>query len=290
MNILQLRIPPLPQFITGGYAMWTPGTQHFERTFSVYDILLVCSGTLYMTEEGEPYEIGAGQLIILERNKMHVGHRPCTEPTEVYWIHFKHELPVNRIEEGKIDWTHRVTEGTDFDLQPREQYLYLPKHGSFDAAAIRPILDRMLELRKSLTMNRAMDLQVLLGQLLSQLQASMQRRGHDRRSYKVAEMVMRYLEERMTHSYHAEDMRRELHFHEDYAARCLRRHTGLSPLQYLQWIRVERAKQLLSHSQLPLQEIAEQVGYDDYNYFIRVFRKLTGQSPGAYRDSTLGYV
>jgi len=61
------------------------------------------------------------------------------------------------------------------------------------------------------------------------------------------------------------------------------RATGLSPHQYLQQIRIERARGFLERGQLPVGEVAYRVGYQDISAFNRVFRQLTGLTPSAYR-------
>lgn len=58
---------------------------------------------------------------------------------------------------------------------------------------------------------------------------------------------------------------------------------GETPHQYLTSWRMQRAKRLLGESAETLDEIAEQVGYDSVASFSRVFRRATGQAPGAYR-------
>lgn len=59
--------------------------------------------------------------------------------------------------------------------------------------------------------------------------------------------------------------------------------TGKSPLAYLQSLRVERARQWLESTRIPVVEIADRVGYADSRHFTRVFRRETGFTPGAYR-------
>lgn len=59
--------------------------------------------------------------------------------------------------------------------------------------------------------------------------------------------------------------------------------TGLTPGQYLQHLRVGKARDLLEQSQLAVDEIAWQVGYGDPGAFRKVFLKLMGLSPGEYR-------
>jgi transcriptional regulator GlxA family with amidase domain len=59
--------------------------------------------------------------------------------------------------------------------------------------------------------------------------------------------------------------------------------TGLTPIAYVQRIRVERAKRLLETTDEPVEEISWAVGYEDPTSFRRLFKRVTGLPPGAYR-------
>jgi transcriptional regulator GlxA family with amidase domain len=60
--------------------------------------------------------------------------------------------------------------------------------------------------------------------------------------------------------------------------------TSHTPIAYVQQIRVERAKRLLETSDEPIEEISWAVGYEDPASFRRLFKRLTGLMPGAYRQ------
>jgi AraC-like DNA-binding protein len=96
--------------------------------------------------------------------------------------------------------------------------------------------------------------------------------------------VAAYLEERLHLPFDAEELERDLHYHFDYLARCLKQHTGMSPLQYRHHQQIERAKRLLAHTDEPLKRIGEQCGISDPNYFSRLFKRETSLTPGAYRN------
>ena len=62
---------------------------------------------------------------------------------------------------------------------------------------------------------------------------------------------------------------------------------GMPPMAWLAGMRIARARMLLRETQRPVTEIAFDCGYADSNYFARVFRKATGQSPQQYRQQAL---
>ncbi|HOP80516.1 MAG TPA: AraC family transcriptional regulator [Armatimonadota bacterium] len=59
---------------------------------------------------------------------------------------------------------------------------------------------------------------------------------------------------------------------------------GVSPLRYLQQVRIEVAKRLLLTTDLPISEVALLSGFKDPYYFSRVIRKTTNYSPSSFRD------
>jgi len=70
---------------------------------------------------------------------------------------------------------------------------------------------------------------------------------------------------------------------EDYMGRIFRAEMGLSPWQYLNRCRIERAKLLLRQSTASITAVALEVGFNDPAYFSRAFQKEAGLSPTAYR-------
>lgn len=59
---------------------------------------------------------------------------------------------------------------------------------------------------------------------------------------------------------------------------------GSSIMKYIKRLRIEKAKKLLQDSDLSIAQISEQVGFQDYNYFMRVFKKETGVSCKEFRQ------
>ncbi|MBH9386551.1 helix-turn-helix domain-containing protein [Pseudomonas aeruginosa] len=64
--------------------------------------------------------------------------------------------------------------------------------------------------------------------------------------------------------------------------------TGLSPIRYLQQVRVDRAKKLLLATPLSIREIAYEVGYENVSCFVRLFRKEAGDTPSHWRGRVRG--
>ncbi|MDE0952611.1 MAG: helix-turn-helix domain-containing protein [Halioglobus sp.] len=70
--------------------------------------------------------------------------------------------------------------------------------------------------------------------------------------------------------------------------RRFKRATGMTPLSYLQSLRIAGAKDLLRHSNLTVGDIAWQLGIQDVSYFSQLFRRHSGMSPLRYREAVRG--
>ncbi len=71
----------------------------------------------------------------------------------------------------------------------------------------------------------------------------------------------------------------------NYFSSLFKERTGLNFTRYLNNVRIQEGKRLLRESDMPIKQIYRQVGFRDYNYFNRVFRKSVGIPPGTYRET-----
>ena len=73
-------------------------------------------------------------------------------------------------------------------------------------------------------------------------------------------------------------------FTPSYVIKIFRKHVGQTPIQYLIDLRMAEAKRLLiANSELDIKQIGEMVGYADPHYFSRIFKRVAGITPTAYR-------
>lgn len=75
----------------------------------------------------------------------------------------------------------------------------------------------------------------------------------------------------------------EFHLSPKYFSRYFKKNLGRSFVEYLNAFRIERSADLLLHTDLPVGEIALSVGFCNFSYFIREFRRFHGCTPSRYR-------
>ena len=68
-----------------------------------------------------------------------------------------------------------------------------------------------------------------------------------------------------------------------YLSTLFKHRTGMKFIDYLNEIRIEKAKEMLSGSSRKMYQISKAVGYDNPKYFFRIFKKKTGLTPEQYR-------
>lgn len=68
-----------------------------------------------------------------------------------------------------------------------------------------------------------------------------------------------------------------------YLIRLFKRYMAVSPLQYINRKKIERAELYLLTEDISIKELAYTLGFSDHSYFIRLFKKITGKTPQEYR-------
>ncbi|WP_152392761.1 AraC family transcriptional regulator [Paenibacillus guangzhouensis] len=283
MLVLEIPVPPLPLIATVGHTLWPPGIVHARRQFDAFDIIICVKGTLYMEENGIPYDIKEGMVLVLEPEKMHRGYQPTDTETEVYWIHFQYPGFPQPALIDKTNWQQPLLNRTDQDIEVHPGMVDIPKFTTIDLRQILPLLTEMIHVHSMLSATRSYELQILFGRFLLELQYSMRNRSPQARSLSLGEQVATYLTEHLEQPFDATEMENDLHYHFDYLARCLKQYSGMSPLQYRHHLQIERAKQLLAHSELSIIQIGTRCGFNDNNYFTRLFKRHTSFTPGEFR-------
>ena len=76
------------------------------------------------------------------------------------------------------------------------------------------------------------------------------------------------------------------HFSQEYLLRVFKKEEGVTILQYINELKLTRAKELLSDRDLQIKEIAQILGFSDTGYFNYFFRSKSGLSPRAFRQET----
>lgn len=95
--------------------------------------------------------------------------------------------------------------------------------------------------------------------------------------------VQRIMAEDYAQNISLKSIAQQLNYNPAYLGRLFRSQTGSSFRDELNLYRVRRAAELLKTSSFCIYEIAERVGYQDTNYFYRVFHDIYGVSPGEYK-------
>lgn len=97
--------------------------------------------------------------------------------------------------------------------------------------------------------------------------------------------ALSYIDARLAENISLANVARECSLSVAQFARAFKRSTGLAPYQFLTERRVDRARELLSRTSMPLAEVAMRCGFADQSHFTKVFRRAMGASPGSFRTA-----
>lgn len=99
----------------------------------------------------------------------------------------------------------------------------------------------------------------------------------------IAANTVRFINNNYKEDLTLENAASEVYLSPSYLSTVFKQSLGIGFVDYLNKVRINKAKQLLCSTSLKTYQVAESVGYKDSKYFSQVFRKLTGTTPSQYR-------
>ncbi|MBQ4323803.1 MAG: helix-turn-helix transcriptional regulator [Clostridia bacterium] len=226
---------------------FSPQESHTVRFCMENVLLLVFEGVLHFTEDGKPYDIGAGEYFIQKAHTRHGALHPSDSPKYLY-VHFDGCWG----DEGEI----------------------LPRQGVFSPEEMMPLMER-LDLAHS--RNRSLtEKSALFFRVLSKLYLSEEPTGP------VGE-IAEYLREHACESISLQDLSVRFRYSKNQIINLMKKGYHMTPLEYRNLHRMKHAEWLLRVTSSSLAQVAEECGYGEYSQFYKEFFRTYGVSPKEWR-------
>lgn len=128
------------------------------------------------------------------------------------------------------------------------------------------------------------ELEHIMSQFIDELKAMTPQVDHQQ------SMLLQQIYEYVHHNYANEisltEMANHLHMNYSYLSSYFKQRTGENLTTYINRVRIDQAKHLLSNLDYSVSEVSRMTGFSEHNYFSKVFKKMTGLTPLEYRNHT----
>ena len=123
----------------------------------------------------------------------------------------------------------------------------------------------------------------VLGRIHEELDGDTERDEEEEVSLTVMQQIISEIQERYTENITLTELAETYKISTGHLSNLIKRELKLPFSEYITARRIQRAKELLADDTLSIEQIAGMVGYKDYFYFTKVFKKVAGVSPSKYR-------
>jgi AraC-like DNA-binding protein len=248
------------------------------------ELVLIHGGRGTHATESEQWPIGAGDVFVVNGTRPHeYRDMDRLDMTQVLFSADELSMPLHDL--GSVPGYHAL-----FTLEPS----YRSRHGFGSRlrlgadelvraesllASLSDQLDRKGPAFRFMAVAFFMELVGFLSLCYGRSRAS-----SSREILRIAEAISR-IEGRFREGVTVNELARIAHMSERNFLREFRNAMNMSPIDYLIRRRISRACELLRRTGLTIGEVGYRVGFNDSNYFSRQFRKVTGQTPSAFRKT-----
>ncbi len=276
---------------------------HKRRKADEYILYIIRKGSMYIIENGEKYILIEGDFFLFDPSYIHEGYKGAY--CEYYYIHFKHS-DIHEIEESlKYSITQEILENRNDSLQSNsfsydiyeKDKLLIPKryhfsnYNSFITTSC--LLNEAIEHNKNQIENYKILCSCKVLEALIEITRSFVFTEIENlssgvpKSYRKIQELLKYLNTEYANKITSSTIEKQFSCNFDYMNRIFKRLTQKTIFTYLNTVRIDHAKELISTTSLKLSEISINVGFNDEYYFSKVFKKYTGIPPAIYARGML---
>lgn len=268
-----------PKVIVYYFKQWEDFQMPFHSHAEI-EIMYVISGQCVVETETQLISMKKGDFIVLDANTMH--RLIVAKPHQCRMINVEFQFT----DEGQLFPSLKELVNHDptlFQLFAKNAPYFVLKDSN---EVYHTLKNLVLELDKN-SVEAQMMIHLLFAQLMIQiarLAGEAGEAGHQQADVYVKRAIA-YLHHHYDCDIRMKDIASVVCIHPGYLHRIFKASMGCTVMDYLTTLRLEKAKMLLTQTNIPVMEISDSVGINSSQYFSAVFKKHTGQTPIEYRKS-----
>lgn len=186
------------------------------------------------------------------------------------------------------DTLHYLNRYYNEEEQPHDWQLRFNKYHFENDTEVTDIINKLIRVCSSGDKAKNIYADLSLKELLIRLVQSQHLQqvkieSEDKGNHTRLHYVLRYINEHLTDHISMDVLCRKAYLSRNVFFRWFRQQFGVTPLEYINRERIRLAKQLLADERNSITAVSQLCGFSDVNYFVRLFKKSEGITPGAYQ-------
>lgn len=258
--------------LCGKFESPSPEWMHLTRNLIDFELMAVTHGVLYIADSEKEYAVSKGEYLLMGPDKYQHGYKQSD--CKFYWLHFS--VPDSSF-----------CSLNESELLYSNDKIYIPSTGKLSFIERIVVLMKQLQDSDKRYHNNLLN-NALTSAIVYELycQGIIYKKYNDqKKSMQVYNDIIDYISYHACENIRVSEIADYFGYNEKYLSTLFKKLSGISLKQFMLRVKMDVAKAELTDTNHSIAQIAYNVGFNDTHNFTNSFKKVTGLSPSAYRES-----
>ena len=260
--------------------------KHMERVMDSFEIIIGIRGNVYIQQDEDRFILGEGDTLLLLPGHLHKGYAPSAKGASFFWLHFYCSEDFSILCEKDAHDEIKLANNNPYFSGFEDKILLPAFFHTLNIERLSILFHQLLHVSESDYYTKQSMNYILTSLAIELTEQTLSGTAGAKKPLIEKVSLSRITEWINTHyakQISLNTVAYEFNYTKEYLARYFKKHMGMSMQEYINKIKISKAREMLIQSDKNIKEIASELGFSDDKYFHRLFKQYEKITPREYR-------
>jgi len=272
------------QFLSSGIFTADAVWKHKERVIDSFEIIIGIRGNVYLQQDEDTFVLAEGDSLLLLPGHPHKGYAPSVKGTTFFWLHFLCNDDFAILNERDAYEEILLVNNNPYFTVFQDKILLPAFFHPTNLERLSILFHQLLHVSQSEYYTRQGMNYILTSLAIELTEQTLSSGAKKPMSDNVnLSRIIEWINSHYTSTISLKTVAFEFNYTKEYLARYFKKNMGMSMQEYINKMKISKARELLIQSDKNIKEISSELGFSDDKYFLKLFKQYEKITPREYR-------